>query len=116
MIRTIVLAAATLLLAASTLGWAHTGSVATFFGGLPLVVQVVLLLIWGRRDPHIPAPGRARIQAALDAHGVRFETRLFDAEHAFVLDEGPRWDPEAADRAMGATVELFRRTLGNRFS
>jgi len=79
-------------------------------------VQGELLLLWGRRDPHIPAAGRARIHAALDAHGVRFETRLFDAEHAFVRDEGPRWDPEAADRAMGATVDLFRRTLGNRFS
>jgi carboxymethylenebutenolidase len=70
-----------------------------------------LLLVWGRDDPHIPAEGRARIHRALEDAGVRFEVRLFDAEHAFLRDEGPRYDGEAADRAFAAMVDLFRRRL-----
>jgi carboxymethylenebutenolidase len=70
-----------------------------------------LSLIWGRNDPHIPAEGRAKIHHALDEAGVRWEARLYDAEHAFMRDVGPRWDPEASDRAFGAIVGLFQRTL-----
>lgn len=68
-----------------------------------------LLLVWGRNDPHIPADGRARIHRHLDEAGVRFEARLYDAEHTFMRDEGARFDAEAADRAFGAVLELFRR-------
>lgn len=70
-----------------------------------------LLLVWGANDPHIPAAGRAKIHRALEDASVRYETRLFDAEHAFARDEGPRWDPEASDRAIAAALELFRRKL-----
>ena len=68
-----------------------------------------LLLVWGRNDPHIPADGRARIHRHLDDAGVRFEARLYDAEHTFMRDEGARFDAEAADRAFGAVLDLFRR-------
>lgn len=63
-------------------------------------IQGRLLLVWGRRDPHIPAEGRQRIHAALAAAGVEAEVRVFDAEHAFMRDEGPRWEPAAADQAF----------------
>ena len=68
-----------------------------------------LLLVWGRSDPHIPADGRARIHRHLEEAGVRFEARLYDAEHTFMRDEGARYDPESADRALRAVVHLFRR-------
>ncbi len=70
-----------------------------------------LLLVWGRRDPHIPEAGREQIHAALAAAGVRHEVRSFDAEHAFMRDVGPRFDPAATDAAMAAIVAFFRRTL-----
>jgi carboxymethylenebutenolidase len=70
-----------------------------------------LLLVWGRSDPHIPAEGRARIHRALEDAAVRFEARLFDAEHAFMRDEGPRYDPAATDRAFAAMLELFQRAV-----
>lgn len=69
-----------------------------------------LLLVWGRNDPHIPAEGRAKIHRALDDANVRFEARLYDAEHAFMRDEGPRHDPAATDSAVAAMVALFRHT------
>ena len=70
-----------------------------------------LLLVWGRNDPHIPAPGRARIHEALEAAGTRFEARLYDAEHAFLRDVGPRYEPVATDQVFAAMVDLFRRRL-----
>ena len=67
-----------------------------------------LLLVWGRNDPHIPAAGRAKIHAALDDVGARWEARLYDADHAFARDVGPRYDPGATDQAFACALELFR--------
>lgn len=70
-----------------------------------------LLLVWGRQDPHIPEAGRRKIHTALEAAGTRYETRLYDAEHAFARDEGPRYDALAADQSFAAMVALFARVL-----
>jgi carboxymethylenebutenolidase len=75
-------------------------------------IQGEVLLVWGSRDPHIPAPGRAAIHQALGSAGVRHEFRMYDAEHAFMRDVGPRFDPEATDRAFAAMIDLFARALG----
>lgn len=68
-----------------------------------------LLLVWGKHDPHIPEAGRARIATALTQAGTKFAVREYDAEHAFMRDEGPRYDPEATDAAWGEMVSLYRR-------
>ena len=68
-----------------------------------------LLLVWGTRDPHIPADGRAQIAAELQRAGTKFAVREYDAEHAFMRDEGARYDPEATDAAWGEMVRLYRR-------
>lgn len=70
-----------------------------------------LLLVFGTRDPHVPEDGRARIDRALRAAGTKVTTSLYDAEHAFMRDEGPRYEPEAADRAFAEMIALFRRAL-----
>ena len=67
-----------------------------------------LLMVWGRNDPHIPAPGRAKIHRALDDAGVRWEARLYDADHAFARDIGPRYDPGATDLAFAEALSLWR--------
>ena len=67
-----------------------------------------LLLVWGEQDPHIPAEGRATIEAGLRASGTAFEQRLYPAEHAFMRDEGPRFDPQATDAAFSEAVAFFR--------
>ncbi len=54
---------------------------------------------------------RAAIAAALTASGRRFLTKLFPAEHAFMRDEGPRYDPEATDRAWDDAIVFLRRAL-----
>ena len=70
-------------------------------------LRAPLLIVWGSRDPHIPAEGRATIHAALDAAGARYETRSFDAEHAFMRDVGPRYDRAASDAAFDAMLAFF---------
>ena len=82
-------------------------------GSLPRAgeIQGELLTVWGTADPHTPPPGRATVKAALDAAGTRYQWHEYDAEHAFGRDVGPRFDPEATDRAFAETVAFFRRVL-----
>jgi carboxymethylenebutenolidase len=70
-----------------------------------------LMMVWGTEDPHIPATGREAIEAALRAAGTSFEQRRYPAKHAFMRDEGPRFDPEATDAAFAEAVAFFRATL-----
>ena len=70
-----------------------------------------LLMIFGTNDPHVPAPGRETIDRALRDSGVRYNTLLYAAEHAFTRDEGPRFDPEATDLAFAETIRLFRKVF-----
>lgn len=70
-----------------------------------------LQLVWGRQDPHIPAEGRATVYQALSAAEVDFTWHEFNAQHAFIRDEGPRYDPEAARTALELAIGFFNRTL-----
>jgi carboxymethylenebutenolidase len=68
-------------------------------------------MLWGRQDPHIPAEGRAAVYKALTEAGVLFSWHELNAEHAFMRDEGPRYDAEAARLGLGVALGLFARTL-----
>jgi len=65
----------------------------------------------GRQDPHVPDGARAGIYQALVAAGTTFTWHEFNAQHAFMRDEGPRYDAEAARIALGLALALFQRTL-----
>ena len=68
-----------------------------------------LMMVWGRQDPHIPDVGRAKISARLAETGRVFTWHEVNAQHAFLRDEGPRYDPALALTAYAQVVELFRR-------
>ena len=70
-----------------------------------------LLMIFGELDPHVPKEGRDKIEAALRQAGMEFRMKLYPAEHAFMRDEGPRYDPESTDAAFADMVQLYRSTL-----
>jgi carboxymethylenebutenolidase len=70
-----------------------------------------LLHVWGRQDPHIPLEGREKIRAALEAAGVNFQWIEVNGQHAFLRDEGPRYDPALARLCLGFALELFHRRL-----
>jgi carboxymethylenebutenolidase len=67
-----------------------------------------MLLIFGTKDPHTPAEGRAVIKSALEQAGVDFEWSLYEAEHAFGRDIGPRYDPEATDAAFAESLAVLK--------
>jgi len=74
-------------------------------------IQGELLLVFGALDPHVPEEGRTKIKGELERAGTRFTISLYPAEHAFMRDEGPRYDPEATDQAWGEMIQFFRRSL-----
>jgi carboxymethylenebutenolidase len=70
-----------------------------------------LLMIFGSNDPHVPAEGRAKVEEGLRSSGARYRVQMFPAEHAFMRDEGPRFDPEATDLAFAEMIALFRKVF-----
>jgi carboxymethylenebutenolidase len=75
-------------------------------------IRAELLHIWGRQDPHVPLEGRNLIKSRLEAAGTRFTWHEFNGAHAFMRDEGPRYDPELALQCWGLVLALFQRRLG----
>jgi carboxymethylenebutenolidase len=71
-----------------------------------------MLMIWGRQDPHIPREGRALIYHALSDACAHFQWHEFNNAHAFLRDEGPRYDPTSARISCDMALELFTRKLG----
>jgi len=69
------------------------------------------LFVWGRQDPHVPFAGRQAIRARLEEVGARYEWHEVSAQHAFLRDEGPRYDPALFLQAVGWALALFHRTL-----
>ena len=56
-----------------------------------------LLVCVGRLDPHVPEAARQTLTSTLQASNVRHQFKVYEAEHAFMRDEGNRYDSEAAD-------------------
>ena len=70
-----------------------------------------LLMAWGRQDPHIPTEGRMKILERLNEVGTRLNWHEVNGAHAFLRDEGVRYDAELARSTFGLAIDLFRRTL-----
>ena len=70
-----------------------------------------LLHVWGRQDPHVPLEGRRKILARLDEVGVNYQWFDVNCAHAFMRDEGYRYDPELAWLLQGWVLAVFQRTL-----
>ena len=76
-------------------------------------IQGELLMIWGRQDPHIPLEGRMMVQARLNEIGAKFSWYEVNGAHAFMRDEGPRYDSELALQLYGIVFDFFHRRLGS---
>ena len=70
-----------------------------------------LLMAWGRQDPHIPTEGRMKVLARLNELGIRLSWHEVNGAHAFLRDEGLRYDPELAYSLYGLAFDLFHRKL-----
>jgi len=69
------------------------------------------LFVWGRQDPHVLYEGREIIRTRLQEVGAVYEWHEVNAQHAFLRDEGPRYDPALFVQATGWALALFARTL-----
>jgi carboxymethylenebutenolidase len=71
-----------------------------------------LLMIWGRQDPHIPTEGRMKVLTHLNELNKKISWHEVNGAHAFMRDEGIRYDPELAYSLYGLVFDLFHRKLG----
>ncbi len=74
-------------------------------------IQGELLMIFGRQDPHVPLTGRNQIRARLEEANLLYSWHEVNAAHAFLRDEGPRYDPVLALQCLNLALELFHRKL-----
>jgi carboxymethylenebutenolidase len=70
-----------------------------------------LLMVWGRQDPHIPTEGRMKLLERLNEVGTKLNWHEVNGAHAFLRDEGVRYDPELARSMFGLALDLFHRTI-----
>ena len=71
-----------------------------------------LLFVFGRQDPHIPQEGRAAIRARLEDVEADFEWHEFNAAHAFLRDEGPRYNPALARVCESLMLRFLAEKIG----
>ena len=91
----------------STLGAGKQDDTLARFAAL----QAETLFVWGRQDPHVPFAGRQAIREKLEAANAHYEWHEVNAAHAFMRDEGPRFDPALFLRGIALVDALFGRVL-----
>jgi carboxymethylenebutenolidase len=70
-----------------------------------------LMMIWGKQDNHIPTAGRAQVYQQLTEANLNFTWHEFNGQHAFMRDEGERYDPQLAMNGYMLATQMFGRTL-----
>jgi len=72
-------------------------------------IQGRLMIVFGSRDPHVPADARLRILSGLYAAGLQdLELHVYaGGEHAFMRDVGARHDPVRTDLALAEAVSFL---------
>lgn len=68
-------------------------------------------LVFGKQDPHVPAEGRLKLYQHFQAIGLNYHWLEVNAVHAFMRDEGDRFDPSLALEMYTAARQFFNRTL-----
>ncbi|WP_350549670.1 dienelactone hydrolase family protein [Pseudoalteromonas sp. 120-MNA-CIBAN-0494] len=74
-------------------------------------VQGEIHFIWGKQDPHVPQEGRTKIYQQCVNTGINYQWQEVNAQHAFMRDEGERYDAALAISMYQQAVALFNRTL-----
>ncbi|REG83321.1 dienelactone hydrolase family protein [Marinomonas pollencensis] len=74
-------------------------------------IQGELVMVWGKQDPHVPAEGRSKIYQHLLDTERNFTWYEVNGQHAFMRDEGERYDPALALEFYAKAVALFQKNL-----
>jgi carboxymethylenebutenolidase len=94
----------------------HTGGIIPAQAGnetrsLAHQIKGALQMVWGKQDPHIPASGRAEVYQLLSGHNLNFTWHEFNGQHAFMRDEGERYDAELHLLGFQMAIGFFQRYL-----
>lgn len=95
------------------------GALVPCYGGCPeLAVEDVakfeapVLGIYGELDQGVTPAVAQRRAETMDAAGIRHQTIIYpDAQHAFMNDSRPNYQPEAAEDAFQRILDFFREEL-----
>lgn len=70
-----------------------------------------IMCVWGKQDPHVPLEGRRLLHERFTASKFNFSWHELNAQHAFMRDEGERYDSELALMCYRLTLDLMARCL-----
>jgi carboxymethylenebutenolidase len=74
-------------------------------------IKCPLVLVFGKQDPHVPPQGRQLIHQTLSDNENNFTWHEVNAQHAFMRDEGDRYDGALAMKIYQMAVDFFHQTL-----
>jgi len=77
-------------------------------------LKTEIMFVWGRQDTHVPYAGRQMICARLEEVDARYEWHEVNAQHAFLRDEGPRYDAVLFLRSVMLMLDFYRRAMSGR--
>jgi len=75
-------------------------------------VQAEVHFVWGKQDPHVPSEGRLKIYKKCLETQINYQWFEVNGVHAFMRDEGDRYDGALALQMYQQAVALFLRVLG----
>ncbi|GGP49130.1 dienelactone hydrolase family protein [Shewanella saliphila] len=70
-----------------------------------------LVMVFGKQDPHVSKEGRKLIYQQLEQVNANFTWLEVNAQHAFMRDEGERYDAAIALQMYLQSVAFFQRVL-----
>lgn len=68
-------------------------------------------LVFGKQDPHVPLAGRQKLLQHFQSVGMNYQWHEVNAQHAFMRDEGERYDSELALHMYSEARQFFNRCL-----
>lgn len=69
-------------------------------------------MVFGKQDPYVPAEGRLKLYSSFLTSGLNYQWLELNAVHAFMRDEGDRYDPALALEVYGRARDFFLGNLG----
>jgi carboxymethylenebutenolidase len=70
-----------------------------------------MVMLFGKQDPHVSPEGRQLIYNTMTEKGLSFAWHESNAQHAFMRDEGERYDPALALQCYHMAVDFFHFRL-----
>lgn len=74
-------------------------------------INCEVYLVFGKQDPHVPLEGRQKLYLHFQAVGLDYHWQEVNAQHAFMRDEGERYDSALALEMYTKAQQFFQRTL-----